>query len=315
MKSIIFFSLFVFAFSQWTTAQYYNFKVEQRAYKSQEQPDYENSTDTSGGLVIRAYGPFSIESYYAFGQPLDSGFSIGTNGFALSQNSKNSFTFDPFVLDLYLNQKTSKISYREYLENEDSVFEIEWYHMGIIGHKELDFLDFQVRFFKKTRTIEYHYGPSEINTPNAFTENRPIINMSYLSLDFMSVKEQYFFSGDPQSPIWNQWPQFDYAKRFPKEGTVYRFEDKIAMGINSDPKKRSSPLSLQIRYAPEHVIVLAAQQIANYRVMDVGGRVLSQRIVRSNQFRLKRSLYDRGILLIEAELENGETVRRTLINY
>lgn len=299
MKLITTLILLAYLFPLDLKAQYYEFEIEKLPYESIDNPEYENKTDTSGGIVVRAIMPFATENYYAFGQPLDSGFSIGTNGYVLSQNSKNSFTFDPFLVDLYFNQKSSRISFKEFELERDTVFEIEWYHLALEEHDSNDYIDFKIRFYRKSRTIEYHYGPSEINTKRPFSSNQAIINMSYLSFDFMTVVEQYFFGGNPESPKWLQWPQFEYVNGFPSEGTVYRFIDKKAMDVPDMLKKTDgTPISYWFE-SSEQLTVKSEQKIDAYRIHDLNGKLIKQSSVGATEFSLPKTALNKGQFILK----------------
>lgn len=293
-----------------TQGQHYQFNVLNQAYEPLETADYIDSTDTSGGVVFASTLKHKLHDYMVFGQPLNSEINVGVNGYLVGVNSQYGFTFDPFLADLYLNQTTSKVLVAEYRENGDSVLAVEWRDMALETHPETDFINFQLRLFKKARTIEFHYGPSQITKPNAFQDGqKPIAVISHLSTDFNTVYEQVFFGGNPDEPSTHLYPDFQYISGFPSNGVLYRFTDSSA---TSTP----TPEQLEVKIYPNptssQVTITAPETVTTCKLLSSTGATLLEQSPASASFQLNLERLPKGVAILELHFDVHPSVRKVL---
>jgi len=294
-------------------AQYYNFELSQQPYTSIEHPDL-SSNDTSGGILLSFNFPFKKKHFIAFGKEQKSDFTVGTNGYLLTQIPDNAFTFDPFLADLYIKPDTSRVVVAESLVETDSVLEVEWQQMGIVDHPAGDYVNFKLRWFQNSRTIEFHYGTSKITRDSAFQiGQKPIVVVSHLSQDFNTVKEQYFLGGNPDAPNLHVYPQFSYIKGFPSEGTLYRFVDPSA-GL-FDNGLEQGHLKVYPNPTRNTVYIEGASELQSYQLMDVRGVVLEQGPLSSGAQEIDLNTPKPGVYLLQVVTQNQERYLKKVTTY
>lgn len=306
----ILFAAFITAIVSFSTkAQVYDFEVDKQSYSSIETPDLIDTLDTAGGVILNFHFPFTTQPIYAFGKVLDGSFSAGANGYVVSTNSTNGFTFDPFLADMYNKRGRSKLMVDEVKIEGDSAIEVEWYKYGLEDHPEEDYVTFKLRMYKKKRVVEFHYGPSNITKENPFTTGqKPIIVISLLSQDFNTVYEQHFFSGDPDKPTHHLYPDFKYASGFPSEGTVYRFVDNKSASVS---KKQQHLLSLYPNPSSHSLTIETDLQVTGYRIFNSAGQIMSTDSGdTSNHFQVSIEALKPGLYILETSLIDGSFVRK-----
>lgn len=294
-------------------AQHYNFELSNESYVPIEQPDL-SGTDTSGGILLSFSFPFRNKPFMAFGKEQKSDFVVGTNGYLLTQIPENAFTFDPFLADLYIKPDTSKVVVAESMLGTDSILEVEWQQMGLIDHPAGDYVNFKLRWFQDSRTIEFHYGPSRITRDSAFEiGQRPIIVISHLSYDFNTVKEQYFLGGDPDAPNLRIYPQFSYVNGFPSAGTVYRFIDPAAGVKESD--SRQTLLEVYPNPAQNKVNISARQELQSYELVNLNGTVVEMGFLNGSRFEIDLAQQEPGMYLLRVIAQNQERFIKRITTY
>lgn len=305
----LFAAIILVCFSLTAKAQIYEFEIDKQAYSSIETPDLIDTLDTAGGVILNFHFPFSTQPIYAFGQVLDGSFSAGANGYVVSTNSTNGFTFDPFLADMYNKRGRSKLMVKELKLESDSVVEVEWYKYGLEDHPEEDYVTFKLRMYKKKRVLEFHYGPSNITKENPFiTGQKPIVVISLLSQDFNTVYEQHFFSGDPDDPKHHIFPDFQYASGFPSEGTVYRFVDNKSASVS---KRQQHLLSLYPNPSSHSLTVETDLPATGYRIFNSAGQVVTTHSGEaSKRFQLSTEALKPGLYTIETTTTDGSFVRK-----
>ena len=159
-----------------------------------------------------------------------------------SETGKGSL-FVPMGLDIidlgYDNEVSlSNISYKIEGVPGDRIVKIEWNHVGFWEDwTNSDYCNFQLWLYESSNSVEYHYGPSQINNPNGTFGGQTGPNVGFVpSGDFNSTlldENAYILTGNPVNPTVikikpgeeGQNPGGALLGMIP-EGTVYTFSPK-----------------------------------------------------------------------------------------
>jgi len=297
-QKILLSTLLLFA-SAFAIAQVYEFELSTSDYENITDPDFKTE-DTASGILFHSPFKFS-KPYQAFGQTLSAGFSIGDMGYVLSANEEYGFTFDPFLADLVMKPNASELRVKQSLKGRDSVLEVEWFRFGIADHPEEDELTFKMTLHRATGTIEFHYGPSVITKEAPFISGqKPIVVISHLSPDFQSVYAQYFLGGNPDEPTFLKYPNFQYIKGFPTEGTLYTIFDP-----SSSIGEKSKSVNIQVFPNPAsgQVQILSDHSIDGFSIMDLSGRVLLNGAVEFRELSIDLTTLPKGLYVMRLNVD------------
>ena len=189
---INFYRITVFAVLLWSAMQaraqsvFYQFSKSTSTYADLASPTMLTTTMMTNFEVMPV--PAGLK---AFNVALPSSFKVGKNGWIVCTGPTRSFAFNPFLAALSATATTT-VGYKLEASGQDSVLKIEWKNVVPANGTPGETLSFQLWFHKKSQTIEFHYGPS-----NVTTAVKPALQIALLSPDFVSAEyEIHSLSGN-----------------------------------------------------------------------------------------------------------------------
>ncbi len=207
----------------------------------------------------------------------------------------------------------SNISYKTEGTAGSRILKIEWNNVGFYEDStESDFMNFQLWLYEGTNTVEFRYGPSEINNPSESFEGEtgPQISLiTSFNIDLQQLDDTaYFLSGNPTNPtviVLNpgQTIVLSYLQGMMPNGTVYRFL-RQPLSIEDFSK-----VDFQIYPNPALDYLNIKTQSTNYNVTIYNS--LGQKVNATlSENRIDISNLSDGIYFIKIETETGSAARK-----
>ena len=292
-------------------SQYYDFEVANEPYQSL----------TTGDLIdynLTANTGFTTTAKYAvFGQEASNLYTAGVNGFLVSSATNFSFTYDPFLASLQKRDTTSSLIITESWDGSDSILTVQWNNMGLQNHPASDFVNMQLRLYRFQEKLEFHYGPSQVTDTSAFSGfSGPVVNFSWLSLDFFTGYQLYWLSGSPTSPSVVNGVQSHHLGGVPAPNTVYRFfvEDttvsvpSIAGLGNTNWTVFPNPSTEQISWSKSQ------QKFASGDIIDLNGRLVKTLTTQElNEKMVSVVRLPAGSYALRLNTLSGQSVQKTFV--
>lgn len=209
----------------------------------------------------------------------------------------------------------SPISYKLTGGAGNHILKIQWQNAGFWDGTGSDYINFQVWLYQQSGTIEFHYGPREIQDPNAvFQGAGPFVAVFIAYNPNTGVRNGpvMFLDGDPANPGFTEIdpdetpsggaPQLDGV---PANGTVYTFIN-TDMGVPGFQKPSAS-----ITPNPAHSFLDIHTEHKRFKVgiFTLRGRKLPLEIP-ANQDRVDVSGLSEGLYFIRISTENGSVVKK-----
>jgi hypothetical protein len=258
----------------------------------------ETYTELTGATVISVNivstpANFSIPAgFKMYGKEMPTTLKVGGTGYVICTGPSNSFAFDPCLHGLIARSPNSVILGKIETTGSDTIVKIEWRDLGVDGNPVTDSVNFQVWLYKKSKVIEFHYGPS-YQTP---LKDTFIINTSLLSTDFNTSFESHTIVGVPSNPVDDTDPYTTKEMAgFIPTGTVYVFTPK-STSVSTPGKMQD--ISVYPNPATDYVTVKTTGN-GKYTVYDVFGRVFMSGNL-APETKLDLSMLTPGLYLLKA---------------
>jgi hypothetical protein len=252
----------------------YSFSVENKPY-----------TNISGGTLLT--NTFATNTYIVsvpykqelFNQDPGTNWQVGKNGYIIAIGPQFAFALDPFLASLSKKDNTSSIEAKMEIMGNDTVFTIQWKNMKLDSGNVNDYINMQCRVYKKTQTVEFHYGPSSITTADSgsLTSQSGIF---WLSKNFQQAYEYNNLKGTSTAPILDRNPQngTQTLAGFPANGTVFKFEKESTTGI-----EKIERVNVAVYPNPANeTLYVDNKQIETYTITDVSGKEVLKGILETS---------------------------------
>ena len=214
------------------TAQYYSFSSSVQTYSEISGADI---TDT----VMNDYIPFLPDHpFKIFGKTGMTSYSIGVaTGYLVASSPQYGFALDPMMGTLFRKiPGQSSVSIKEIKTSSDTLLVVQWKQIGLKGHPDNEFLNFQLRINLGSEQVEYHYGPSNYlrtNNDSAFidpTNTGPEVMVVLLYPDFSGYYEFNSLAGNPAYPVYSK--NYTRMTGIPVPNQLYTFQKRSLTGLN-----------------------------------------------------------------------------------
>jgi hypothetical protein len=211
---------------------------------------------------------------------------------------------------------SSPISYKTTGSPGNRIFKWEWKNAGFFEGLESEFINFQLWVFEADNSIEFHYGPQNINGVTSDNGNPgPMVFFVPLFETSQNGDEQflsplYYLEGDPTNPnlitLTNPDPSAappGSLDQMPPDGTVYRFEP-TSLSVEFNQK-----LSLKLFPNPTSDFLTIKSEVT---VEKVGVfNLLGQKLIESScQNKISVENLQAGVYLLKIETSQGAVTRR-----
>lgn len=275
-KLIYFFALCTTGLS--AQAQYYSFFSSVQTYSDISEADI---TDT----VMNEYVPFLPEQpFKMFGKSGMTSYSAGvTAGYMVASNAQYGVALDPMMgTRLRKISGQSSISIKEMYSLTDTLLVVQWKQIGLMGHPDSEFLNFQLRINLRTEQVEFHYGPSNyVRTANdsAFTNplhTGPEVLVVLLYPDFTGYYEFTSVSGNPSNPVYSK----NYARMtdIPTPNQLFTFKKSSPVGFNEDTWNNRSHFIYPNPAVNRSVSVALPETIKRIKLYSSVGKLIMEQI-------------------------------------
>jgi hypothetical protein len=245
--------------------QYYTFTKTNEPYADLFNPQIVNNKDS-----IAADYKWNVPgTYYLFGEKLSSVFTIGRGGFIFCGNTEYFMPVSPYMAYLEKRDVSSSIS----VLKQDNILKIQWKNMGLTGHSDSDYVNFQLWLYAGQPRIEFRYGPSRVTDTVAFSgEMGPAVVLSMFNSGLTDVYEYHHMIGDPEAPADDTIGAEQSLDSVPAEGVVYRFQN-IPAGIARVASPE--PMNIYPNPATDFVKIDGVAPSSWYSIIDLSGRVVA----------------------------------------
>lgn len=304
MKNLkILFTLFLVSnLSLLSFGQFYKFEISSETYRSLSDPDMVNNN--YWGSPALSFVTISPKSQLFGKNIIPRRTDVNTDGFIVLLDSAYGYAIAPFLADLTPRDSTSEIRWGTFREGTDTVELFEWYNMGLQGHSDSDFVNFQLKIYQKSRDIKFTYGSSRVTSDVAFRLRGGIvaaINLLNNNLN-MSI-ESCYIKGNPSNPTVQCSPPATYIDFFPDSGTVYTFSDPnfdtVSTAIESSHLINST-LSIYPNPANDVLHINNPQIIKEVSIYSITGqKVFGKSFLGNNSISIGISDLPKGIYLLE----------------
>lgn len=225
---ILFSFILVFLFAKQTFANDYNIEVKKTKYRDLVNPSVitsywqENEAFTLGFFaneLIKVYDrTFVIDGQKAI--------LLGVNGYLAGVNNNYGFIIDGFFSNIIPKEnEQSEISMEAIGIPGDYLIKFQWKNVGLKGHFENDFLNFQIWLYQKTGKIEVHIGPNQITSTLGFNKFMgPKIGVMLSNSNFSEIYQSSYLSQNPENPQIETFTNLINLNGIPTDSTVYVFE-------------------------------------------------------------------------------------------
>lgn len=207
-----------------------------------------------------------------FNELANTSWTIGAEGFMVSQSSTHGFAVDPLLLDLMEGTTNSGV-YAEY----DSIsvpqrFSVEWRNMVPVGHPATDYVNVTAHIYSD-QSVEYHYGPSQVTDTTAFNgKTGPDVFLILFQGGFTNIQEYHKMIGSPANPTFGTAPSANTLIGVPADGTVYRYEP-FNIGLQED-----SEAKITLYPNPVHdQLILEGIDAAEVEILSLNGSFIASR--------------------------------------
>jgi hypothetical protein len=214
-------------------------QAQSYSFTSGSQPYVETTDQSIMDTTFSNYLSFSPENEFKlFGETITNAFTAGTtSGYLVASNNDYGFALDPMNgTRLRKIEGKSKLTVTTLSDANDKILVVQWKDVGLEGHSDADFLNFQVRISLNAEKVLFHYGPSNFSSiPNdsAFLEPKytgPEVFLVKLTADFNTLIEFNAVSGSRESPVFSG----NYARmtNIPLANQVFSFAKKNATALS-----------------------------------------------------------------------------------
>lgn len=266
MKKKLLVLLLCAAFSFTARSQpYYTFTKASEPYADLDNPQVVNNKDS----IATDYKWNVPGTYHLFGEQLSTVFTIGRGGFIFCGNNEYFMPVSPFMAFLEKRDSSSSIA----VIKENNILKIQWKNMGLRGHSDSDFVNFQLWLYTALPRIEFRYGKGRVTDTAAFSGKAGatvVLSMFNAALD--EVYEYHHVVGDPEVPSDDTVGTEQSLAGLPAEGTVYRFENVPTGWATAES---SDPIRLYPNPAKDFVNIDGVAPGAQYTIADFSGRIVS----------------------------------------
>lgn len=308
--NLISLSLFLVLGSIGLQAQYYTFSHLNEAYESIQNPDFSitdsTAIDTSSAMVTVFYTNPNI---MAFGETLTGLMQAGPDGSLVALGTEYDFIFDPFFTDLRA-RGDSEFRATEAIQGNDTIFEMEWYHLGLEGAPPTDFVTIKARFYITQELIEFHFGESQVQPDHEYPFG-PFCGLFHATQGFGSYIEVMALTGDPAEPDVNFTT--GTLSTIPPEGTLYRFSGPQVTSLSDSEieylRVKIYPNPSNGTFSLESVKTLDEVRVFN----NNGQEVYSQVGIGSNRLQLSLDLSPGNYTVMSTFTEGGLPSTKSMI--
>lgn len=195
---------------------------------------------------------------------------------------------------LQKRDSASSISFELTGNAGNRLLKFQWKNMGLAGHTQDEFVNFQIGFDEATEAVTYHYGPSHIVWNSSEVA---VISLFKAPNDFSSFVQATCLSGDASAPtsFTSSHPaSFQELKgviKFPPSGTAITFTSQ-----NTGLRPQPAATTFDIFPLPfNHTLELSGQGDYNWELCDMTGRKIlsgsAQNKIMVNTQALSEQLY------------------------
>ncbi len=219
------------SFGMSAKAQYYSFSKSTQNYADITGADIID-TAMQDYISFLPDHPFKI-----FGKTGITSFSIGVEtGYLVAASPQYGFALDPMMGTVFRKiPGQSSVSIKEIITSSDTLLLVQWKQIGLKGHPDNEFLNFQVSISLSKETVTYHYGSSNyvrISNDSAFmnpSNTGPEVMLVLLYPDFSNYYEFNTLSGNPANPLYSS----NYARMtsIPAPNQLYTFRKRTSVGM------------------------------------------------------------------------------------
>ncbi len=244
-------------------AQYYSFS-------STSQPYVETTDETLMDTTFTNYFSFlPADQFTLFGKLTLDSFAAGTSaGYLVASNNSYGFALDP-MMGTWLRKidGKSKLTVTTISEGSDKILVVQWKDIGLYGHPDSDFLNFQVRVSLNTEKITYHYGPSHfvaIANDSAFSDPQftgPEVMLVLLTADFSTLVEFNTVSGTREHPVFSD--NYIRMSNIPLANQAFTFTKKTTTAVSTIVDERFN-VSVYPNPAENGVVTISATEPIQY---------------------------------------------------
>ena len=295
---------------------FYKFTASTGTYQNLSNPISLNNNMVWDDPFYTVGLPFNFEMFDEAIDSVSFGFSFGGSLIAIpSDTTKGIYPIiAPLEADLIDRGDTtgisqSPLSYKVDGTAPNQILKMEWQNCGSYDEMDSlgtlnDYVNFQLWIHESSHKMEFRYGPSSVQTPEAFyyINNGPIIGLA--SYDFFNdtLMDMHFLQGTPGTPT-----LVDNDTNFtgtPADGTIYTFEE---VTVSLESRIGTSNLSLYPNPAGDYLDIKAGQDLhdVEYQIINSGGQSLLNGTL--EQHRIDLSSLPAGWYFIK--LKNGSAVQ------
>lgn len=259
---------------------YYQFTSTNSTYK-----DLQSAKIIAKGNIQAGYNysdslVFPMYSYnmdFNYKKSITDGAYIGKNGFIAIDESSYKYTaiLDVAYGDYKMRDSNTSVSSVYEGKRGKGILKFEWKNMGIIGHPNTDFVNFQVWLDESDHSISFHYGPSFLSF-----DHDPVIGLMRATNNSDTFTHSTFLKGS--STQVNGLSVYSVKKipvypisGFPEDGTVYTFSNQ---SVNL-----AEPALLDFKVYPNpcdgYLYFSGITEKSEIKILDVLGRVVLNEVM------------------------------------
>ncbi len=232
---------------------------------------------------------------------------LGVIGYIAGVNNNYGFIIDGFFANIIPKEnEQSEISMEAIGNPGDYVIKFQWKNVGLKGHFENDYLNFQIWLFQKTGKIEIHIGPSQITSNLAFNKfNGPKTGVMLSNSNFSEIYQSSYLSQDPEKPEKESFTNLITLNGTPSDSTVYIFNP-----INNSLNTNNSLSNLSLYPNPANNILKTGNifNMKYVKIHSIDGKLVYE-MHSSNQGEIPNTIdiskLETGPYIIEIESETG----------
>lgn len=264
---------------------FYKFTASTGTYQNLSNPISLNNNTVWDDPSYSVALPFNFE---LFGESIDSlsfGFFLGASLIARPTDTSGGMfpIVAPLETDLIDRGDTtgisqSPLSYKLDGTAPNHILKIEWQNCG--SYDELDslgtlndYVNYQLWLYQGSNKVEFHYGPSSVQTPQTFyyINDGPIIGMAMLDYFNDTLSDAHFLQGMPGAPtLVDQDTNFTGT---PTNGTIYSFEEAT---VSLQTPIGNSKLALYPNPAGDYLNITTGSEMetVEYQILNSSGQAL-----------------------------------------